>query len=785
MAEMVIRTGKRRKKGMLDQPERRWPISAAQAKGMMRAAAEAAPGLLLGMADVVGIPSGFHAAYLTALAALDKPVSRPVYGAVAAILLRWISGMTPRWEGLITLALIWLAPVIVHGRGNGVMMVFTALIMAPTAIIGSLAPTGAQMLTAWASPVISGLSAPLMYRALKGMYQGSGTAHHMDSMEERVCAAFFAALLICGGGRLLILGVNAGGLLASVLVLMASICLGTGAGCASGMVAGLSLALQGLPLTLAVAMGMGGFLGGAIQALGRRRLTCAAFGLGTLLAAAASGAAGIGCGASVLMGAAAVALLPARHMERCHRFFRRFLNNYPVPGDAYATSMLTSWERTMDAMAMAVPLPCGLQEARTPQWWESKLCAGCPEMAMCGCMRNEFAADKAEMVWDCREADDAVWGNALEELRGIGCRRLYFLQQSMDALRREDAIQRRSIRRASYQRDMLITHLTAVSGAARRFAMLSTGENWWDEISGRRIRRALSDHAVPARLSWVRRIQGHVQAAFELQFITGARRQAQELCGLLSELIGAPVEITRVDGDRVQLAERPLMTVACAAASASIGSESSEASCGDTAWTGRLQDGRWMAALSDGMGHGDAAALASRETVELLRLCLDAGYTREQTLTAVNGMMLMSGHGERFTTVDLLTVDLWSGEAALDKLGAAGSWLLQSGTLHEISGNALPLGILENIESRTCCMHLAPGDAVVLISDGVEEAFPDASMLENAIWEALAEESTEAAAKRLLDAAARFSSGQRLDDQSVVFVRLESADAVQSAPLVV
>lgn len=777
MAEMVIRTGKRRKKGMLDQPVRRWPISAADAKRMLSVTAEAAPGLLLGMADVMGIPSGFHAAYLTALAALDKPVAKPVCGAIAAILLRWLSGMTPRWEGLIALALIWLAPVIVHGRGNVVMIGFAMLIMLPSAIIGSLAPTGAEMLTSWAAPVISGLSAPLMYRALKGLLQSGQSARHMDSMEERVCAGFLAALLICGGGRLLILGVNAGGFLSSALVLLLSICLGTGAGCAGGMITGLALALQGLPLTLAVALGMGGFLAGAIQALGRRRLTCLAFGLGTLLAAAASGSAGIGCGASVLLGAAVIAFLPAQLMERCHRFFRRFLSNYAVPGDAYAASMLTSWERTMDAMAMAVPLPNGLQEARTPQWWESKLCAGCPELSACGSMRNDFAADKAEMVWDCREAEDAVWQNALEELRGIGCRRLYYLQQSMDCLRREDSSQRRSIRRACYQRDMLITHLTAVSGAARRFAMLSMGENWWDEVNSRRIRRALADNAVPVRLSWVRRIQGHVQAAFELQFITGARRQAQELCGLLSELISAPVEIVRVDGDRVQLAERPLMTVSCGAASVNIGG-GQEMACGDTVWMGRLQDGRWMAALSDGMGHGDAAALASRETVQLLRLCLDAGYTREQTLTAVNGMMLMSGHGERFTTVDLLTVDLWSGEATLDKLGAAGSWLMQSGTLHEISGHALPLGILENIESRTCCLHLAPGDAVILMSDGVEEAFPDRAILENAIRDALTANDAETAARNLLAAAASCAV-TRTDDQTAAVVRICSADAVQ------
>jgi len=342
----------------------------------------------------------------------------------------------------------------------------------------------------------------------------------------------------------------------------------------------------------------------------------------------------------------------------------------------------------------------------------------------------------------------------------------------MDCLRKEDTIARRTIRRACHQRDMLVTHLTAMAGAARRYALLSSGESWWDDMTARQIRRVLSDAATPVRLSWVRRVQGHVQAAFELQFITGARKQAEELCSLTGSIIGAPMAVTRVDGDRVHLAEQPLLRAECGACSACIGESEDTGVCGDTVWTGLLADGRSMVALSDGMGHGERAALASRQTVELLRLCLDAGYTRKQTLTAVNGMMLLSGHGERFITVDLLTIDLWTGQAALDKLGAAGSWLYQHGRLAQLTGDALPVGILENIESRECSMRLSEGDALVLVTDGVEEAFSNRSNLEAAVWLALEEESPAAAAQTLVDAAKKAGGGIRRDDQTAVVVRI-------------
>lgn len=773
MAEMVLRPRRRRKDHMLDARRGLPRPTGAQVKRVVTACVEAAPGFLLAMADVLTVPSGLHVAYIAALAALDRPLWRPVAGSAGAILLRLLCGLDPRWEGLLTLALLLAAPMVVYGRGNGALMGFTALTMLPTAIAGLLAPTAAQIVTGFAAVVVSALSAPLMYRGVKALME----YRHMEAVEERVSACFFAAMLLCGGARLLVLGVNAGALMAAGSVLLTAVLLGAGAACAAGMLAGVALALQGLPLMLSVTLSLGGLLAGVTQALGRRRLTCAAFALGTGLTTALSATAGVGCGPAMIAAAVSVALLKDSACERVQRFLRRFLSNRPAPGDAYAACMLAAWEKTVDAMALAVPSPVEREAPHSPEWWERRLCEGCPDMAQCGCMATELAAERAETVWDCREAADPIWQDALEGLRGLGCQRLYHLMQSMDCLRREDAQQRRSIRRACHQRDMLVTHLTAMAGAARRLSMLSGGESWWDEMTARAIRRELHDAAAPVRLSWVRRVQGHAQAAFELQFITGARRQAEELCGLVGAVIGAPVEVTRVDGDRVLMAERPLLTAECGVSSASIGGAES-AVCGDTAWTGLLQDGRCMAALSDGMGHGEQAALASRQTVELLRLCLDAGYSRPQALTAVNGMMLLSGHGERFITVDLLTIDLWSGHAALDKLGAAGSWLYRQGRLTEMTGDALPVGILESIESRECLLRLSGGDAVVLLTDGVEEAFPTRAELEAAILLALEEDDPQAAAASLLASAARAQDGPRRDDQTAIVVRiLKTRDA--------
>lgn len=764
MAEAVLRQHRRKVNRWMPQEKSVWSWGWCKHAAMF--AAKASPSLLLAFADMLGMPSGLHAAYVTGLAAAGGDIRPAMAGWAAALLLRPLSGMAFQWTSLLGLPIAALAPFVLSGRGNAWLMLLTAMAMLPTGIGASLAPTAAEMLQSWGAVSIAVLSAPVMARAFRALTSGK----HMSALEERVAVGYLAAMCICGGARMLLLGVNLGMLLAGAGVLVSAMVLGGGAGAMLGMLAGVMLALQGLPLTVAVALGLGGFLAGVTESLARRRLTCGAFLVGCYLPLLLCGGTGLGCGLSVWAASVLTALLPRAMLERMKGQLRRFLPNDPAPGDAYAAAALGAWAQTIAALARAVPSVQGLEAERTGAWWQEHLCQGCAEYEHCGCMTTDLAIERAEQVWHARHAQEEIWLDALEHLRGLGCQRLYYLLEGMKALRREDEAIQRVARQAEAQREMLVTHLTALSGAARRFAMLSCGESWWDSATAKRIRHVLAEPATPATLCYVRRVQGHAQAAFELQFITGARKQAEELCGLVSAVLGVPMQTARLDGDRVLLTECPLLHVEVGLAAAPI---SGGEICGDTAWTGVLEDGRFLAALSDGMGHGEKAAQASRQTVELLRLCLDAGYSRQQTLTAVNGMMLLAGE-ERFATADVLTIDLWKGQAALDKLGAAASWVCQQGVLTRVTGDTLPLGILEEIDLEDHQVRLNAGDAVVLMTDGVEDAFGSVSALEIAVKQALTRCDPKEAAQALLEDALAADASQRRDDQSAVFLYIRS-----------
>ena len=112
----------------------------------------------------------------------------------------------------------------------------------------------------------------------------------------------------------------------------------------------------------------------------------------------------------------------------------------------------------------------------------------------------------------------------------------------------------------------------------------------------------------------------------------------------------------------------------------------------------------------------------------------------------------------------------------IDKLGAAGSYLMQAEGLSLLGGDALPLGILENVESGEKLMQLHQGDTLILLSDGVEDAYENRQAMEETIRDALTLETAQDAANAILTGAQSGDTAPA-DDQTVLVLRLIRARA--------
>lgn len=140
-------------------------------------------------------------------------------------------------------------------------------------------------------------------------------------------------------------------------------------------------------------------------------------------------------------------------------------------------------------------------------------------------------------------------------------------------------------------------------------------------------------------------------------------------------------------------------------------------------------------------------------------------------MTAVNGMMLSATGGEQFATVDLCVIDLWTGRTSMNKLGACPSVLMQGQKQQVIAGEALPLGIIEHVVPMEHGFTMGEGDTLILMSDGITDAFASEEALLSTIRRSRGE-SPQHVADALLQEAIVQKDGLPPDDMTVLCARV-------------
>ncbi len=150
--------------------------------------------------------------------------------------------------------------------------------------------------------------------------------------------------------------------------------------------------------------------------------------------------------------------------------------------------------------------------------------------------------------------------------------------------------------------------------------------------------------------------------------------------------------------------------------------------CGDTVTSFETKDGRLFMLISDGMGSGKEAALTSGTCAMFLERMLTSGAAVDTALKMVN-TMIRARKTECSATVDLAEIDLVTGMARFVKSGAAPSFVIRDGRLFRLQSRTVPIGIIRSPDAETFSFELEPGDAVVMLSDGVARSFEEATWL--------------------------------------------------------
>lgn len=149
----------------------------------------------------------------------------------------------------------------------------------------------------------------------------------------------------------------------------------------------------------------------------------------------------------------------------------------------------------------------------------------------------------------------------------------------------------------------------------------------------------------------------------------------------------------------------------------------SETVSGDNYAVTETEKGRITVMLSDGTGSGQQAGRDSGHVLDLMERLLEAGYETQTAVNMVNTALFARGEDQNHPTLDICDVNLYEGSCRLWKVGGAATFLKRGEEVEEIADNILPLGIFSRLELKPLERKLKEGDFLVMVSDGVVDAF--------------------------------------------------------------
>ncbi len=389
---------------------------------------------------------------------------------------------------------------------------------------------------------------------------------------------------------------------------------------------------------------------------------------------------------------------------------------------------------------------------------------------------------------NCKRCRDAHMGESLDKLIAVGrakgrvnlidlpetlsslctnCAGLLFALNKQLAEYRRYAAQREAAREG---RALLSRQARGVSEILKDIALEQSEEYTFTEGE-----RALGEALAAAGLLSSEIFLYGEGAQFTATMTLEERADAKKVCEAASRALGMPLTLREkipLTRERACFVFKRKAHFDAAFGLAGLPKEGVEAS-GDTHSVLKIDERRFLVALSDGMGSGEEARAVSDRTLSLLESFYKAKMPSELILSTVNNLLSFSAN-ERFSCIDLAAVDLDTGSADVVKIGSPTSFVLSQGELRVLEGESLPIGVLDSIRPTTLRVNLQEDDFLLFLSDGITTAFGSSADL-CAYLSTLSPVNPQSLAETLLSAALERYHGRAEDDMTVLAVKLTKA----------
>ncbi len=197
---------------------------------------------------------------------------------------------------------------------------------------------------------------------------------------------------------------------------------------------------------------------------------------------------------------------------------------------------------------------------------------------------------------------------------------------------------------------------------------------------------------------------------------------------------------------------------------------------GDTSIQTRLDDGKYLIALSDGMGSGPEARKSSKIAIKMLERLLTSGFKKDTSIKLINSTLATTMKEEdMYATLDIAILDLYAENMEFVKNGACPTYVKRNKSVQLVKSISMPTGIFDDIELIVYDKDIEKGDIIVMCSDGIIDSnsdYQNKEMWLKYLLEEISNDDVQKIADIIISEAIDNDFGKEKDDMTVIVAKV-------------
>ncbi len=630
-------------------------------------------------------------------------------------------------------------------------LVFAVLLVTGAGYVAITGPTTYDYVRVLFESIFGALLAVSYVAAFEGLRRYTNS--HQVNGEQAFCFIILLLSIVAAAGQVYWGMISPGGILAALTVLAAGYVGGAGLGAAIGSVIGV---VPGLIYTVSPAalgaFAFAGFLGGLCRGM-KRIGVVAGFLLGSTLLIVYLGSGRDIAGLMLETALAGLVFLLLPEMV-----FTAVQKNMPVAGPWVAmtqpadgdkdciTDRFKRWGAVFEEVSYTYDQVSGSLEpqGKYDRWQssikevENMVCNGCALNKVCWEREFQSTLLHMERCFAAAQSNGSVTVEDLDNHLRQRCSRPRELVMGITCCYQLWRIKQFLGQRLQESRELVSVQLRGMRGVIENLAReLEAGNDiWWRRAEY--LKQSLKQSGIPVADLTLYPCTRGCEVEVVMPACTGKRRCVYDVAPFLNQLTEEKLFTSCTDcvnwqnEDFCTFRLYPDLVYQFGLGLARCTAKGNDIS-GDNCAVMHLNNGQLAILISDGMGSGAVAASESKTTLSLLQQLIKAGYSRDLAIRMVNSVMMHHCPEEdNFATVDMCVMDLYSGKIELVKIGASPSFLVRQNQVQVIEASSLPVGIVDDINIFSHHGEMDNGDMLIMVTDGVGNAYPDTA--ENEEW---------------------------------------------------